>query len=151
MQADRLRHEEIVEWLRSTGHAYHLALRLPRGQRLYSGTPSSGARRPLNMMERAGVAERHGRGDWVIPGPLLRSYSRGPALTYGFQRDLRTQADCAARRVLAIRLMPYVLRALRMQSRVVYHQGLAPFAEQAASGGSFTCAWMRRVRLLNGH
>ena len=150
MQADRLRHEEIVEWLRSTGHAYHLALRLPRGQRLYSGTPSSGARRPLNMMERAGRRAPRPRGlghPRAPPTKLLR----GPPLTYGFQRDLRTQADCAARRVLAIRLMPYVLRALRMQSRVVYHQGLAPFAEQAASGGSFTCAWMRRVRLLNGH
>jgi hypothetical protein len=74
MQADRLRHEEIVERLRSTAHAYPIALRVARGQRPYSGTPSSGARRALNMMERAGIAERHGRGDWVIPEPLLRSY-----------------------------------------------------------------------------
>ncbi len=74
MQADRLRHEEIVERLRSTAHAYPIALRVARGQRPYSGTPSSGARRALNMMERAGIAEHHGRGDWVIPEPLLRSY-----------------------------------------------------------------------------
>ncbi len=74
MQADRLRHEEIVERLRSTAHAYPIALRVARGQRPYSGTPSSGARRALSMMERAGIAERHGRGDWVIPEPLLRSY-----------------------------------------------------------------------------
>ena len=74
MQADRLRHEEIVERLRSTAHAYSIALRVARGQRPYSGTPSSGARRALSMMERAGIAERHGRGDWVIPEPLLRSY-----------------------------------------------------------------------------
>ena len=74
MQADRLRHEEIVERLRSTAHAYPIALRLARGQRPYSGTPSSGARRALNMMERAGIAEHHGRGDWLIPEPLLRSY-----------------------------------------------------------------------------
>jgi hypothetical protein len=74
MQADRLRHEDIVERLRSTAHAYPIALRVARGQRPYSGTPSSGARRALNMMERAGIAERHGRGDWVIPEPLLRSY-----------------------------------------------------------------------------
>jgi hypothetical protein len=74
MQADRLRHEEIVERLRSTAHAYPIALRVARGQRPYSGTPSSGAKRALDMMERAGIAERHGRGDWVIPEPLLRSY-----------------------------------------------------------------------------
>jgi hypothetical protein len=74
MQADRLRHEEIIERLRSTAHAYTIALRVARGQRPYSGTPSSGARRALSMMERAGIAERHGRGDWVIPEPLLRSY-----------------------------------------------------------------------------
>jgi uncharacterized protein len=74
MQADRLRHEEIVERLRSTAHAYPIALRVARGQRPYSGTPSSSARRALSTMERAGIAERHGRGDWVIPEPLLRSY-----------------------------------------------------------------------------
>ncbi len=74
MQADRLRHEEIVERLRSTAHAYPIALRVARGQRPYSGTPSSGARRALSMMERAGIAEHHGRGDWVISEPLLRSY-----------------------------------------------------------------------------
>ena len=74
MQADRLRHEEIVERLRSTAHAYPIALRVARGQRPYSGTPSSGARRALSMMERAGIAEHYGRGDWVIPEPLLRSY-----------------------------------------------------------------------------
>ncbi len=74
MQADRLRHEEIVERLRSTAHAYPIALRVARGQRPYSGTPSSGARRALSMMERAGIAEHHGRGEWVIPEPLLRGY-----------------------------------------------------------------------------
>ena len=74
MQADRLRHEEIVERLRSTAHAYPIALRVARSQRPYSGTPSSGARRALSMMERAGIAEHHGRGDWIIPEPLLRSY-----------------------------------------------------------------------------
>jgi hypothetical protein len=74
MQADRLRHEEIVERLRSTAHAYSIALRVARGQRPYSGTPSSAARRALNILERAGIAERHGRGNWVIPEPLLRSY-----------------------------------------------------------------------------
>jgi len=36
--------------------------------------PSSRTRSGLSMMERAGIAERHGRGDWVIPEPLLRSY-----------------------------------------------------------------------------
>lgn len=74
MQADRLRHEEIVERLRGTAHAYGIALRVARGQRPYSGTSSSGAKRALSMMERAGIAERHGRGDWVIPEPLLRRY-----------------------------------------------------------------------------
>lgn len=74
MQADRLRHEEIVERLRSTAHAYSIALRVARGQRPYSGTPSSGVRRALNMMEKAGIAEHLGRGDWVMPEPLLRSY-----------------------------------------------------------------------------
>jgi uncharacterized protein len=74
MQADRLRHEEIVERLRSTAHAYSIAIRVARGQRPYSGTPSSGARRALSMMERAGIAERRGRGDWIIPEPLLRRY-----------------------------------------------------------------------------
>jgi hypothetical protein len=74
MQADRLRHEEIVERLRSTAHAYSIALRVARSQRPYTGTPSSGARRALDMMERAGIAERHGRGEWVIPEPLLRAY-----------------------------------------------------------------------------
>jgi hypothetical protein len=74
MQADRLRHEETVERLRSTVHAYSIALRVARNQRPYTGTPSSSARRALDMMERAGIAERHGRGEWVIPEPLLRSY-----------------------------------------------------------------------------
>jgi len=74
LQADRLRHEEIVERLRGSAHAYAIALRVARGQRPYSGTPSSGARRALGTMERAGIAERHGRGDWVIPEPLLRRY-----------------------------------------------------------------------------
>jgi len=74
MQADRLRHEEIVERLRSTAHAYPIALRVARGRRPYSGTASSGARRALNTMERAGVAEHRGRGDWFIPEPLLRAY-----------------------------------------------------------------------------
>ncbi len=74
MQADRLRHEEIVERLRSTAHAYSIALRVARGQRPYSGTPSSGARRALSVMERAGIAEHRGRGAWVIPEPLLRRY-----------------------------------------------------------------------------
>jgi uncharacterized protein len=74
MQADRLRHEEIIERLRSTAHAYSIALRVARSQRPYTGTPSSGARRALDMMERAGIAERHGRGEWVIPEPLLRAY-----------------------------------------------------------------------------
>ena len=74
MQADRLRHEEIVERLRSHAHAYAIALRVARGQRPYSGTPSSGARRALGTMERAGIAEHHGRGDWLIPEPLLRRY-----------------------------------------------------------------------------
>ncbi len=26
------------------------------------------------MMEKAGIAERRARGDWIIPEPLLRSY-----------------------------------------------------------------------------
>jgi hypothetical protein len=74
MQADRLRHEEIVERLRSTAHAYPVALRVARGQRPYSGGPSAGVRRALTMMERAGIVERQGRGDWLIPEPLLRRY-----------------------------------------------------------------------------
>jgi len=74
MQADRLRHEEIVERLRSTAHAYPIALRVARAQHPYSGTASSAARRALTMMEKAGIAERRGRGDWIIPEPLLRTY-----------------------------------------------------------------------------
>lgn len=74
MQADRLRHEEIVERLRSAAHAYPIALRVARGTRPYSGTPSAGARRALNMMEKAGIAEHRDRGHWIIPEPLLRSY-----------------------------------------------------------------------------
>ena len=74
MQADHLRHEDIVERLRSTAHAYPIALRVARGQHPYSGTPSSAVRRALSMMEKAGIAERRGRGDWIIPEPLLRAY-----------------------------------------------------------------------------
>ena len=74
MQADRLRHEEVVERLRCTTHAYKIALRVARGQRPYSGTSSEGAKRALRAMERAGIAEHHGRGDWLIPEPLLRRY-----------------------------------------------------------------------------
>jgi hypothetical protein len=74
MQADRLRHEEIVERLRSTAHAYPIALRVARSQHPYSGTASSAARRALTMMEKAGIAERRGRGDWIVPEPLLRTY-----------------------------------------------------------------------------
>jgi uncharacterized protein len=74
MQADRLRHEEIVERLRSTAHAYAIALRVARSQHPYSGSASSAARRALATMEKAGIAERRGRGDWIIPEPLLRTY-----------------------------------------------------------------------------
>ena len=74
MQADRLRHEEIVERLRSTAHAYPIALRVARAQHPYSGTSSSAAKRALSMMEKAGIAERRGRGEWIIPEPLLRAY-----------------------------------------------------------------------------
>jgi uncharacterized protein len=74
MQADRLRHEEIVERLRSTAHAYPIALRVARSQHPYSGTASSAARRALTMMEKIGIAERRGRGDWIVPEPLLRTY-----------------------------------------------------------------------------
>lgn len=74
MQADRLRHEEIVERLRSTAHTYAIALRVARGKHPYTGTSSSGARRALNTLERAGIAEHRGRGEWIIPEPLLRSF-----------------------------------------------------------------------------
>jgi hypothetical protein len=74
MQADRLRHEEIVERLRSSAHTYAIAIRVARGGRPYSGTPSAAARRSLVMLERAGIAERAGRGAWTIPEPLLREY-----------------------------------------------------------------------------
>jgi hypothetical protein len=74
MQADRLRHEEIVERLRASAHAYPVAIRVARGARPYSGTPSAAARRALGLMERAGIAERAGRGAWTIPEPLLREY-----------------------------------------------------------------------------
>lgn len=74
LQADRLRHEDAVERLRSTAHAYAIAVRVARGLRPYSGTASSAARRALSMMERAGITEHHGRGDWTIPEPLLRKY-----------------------------------------------------------------------------
>ncbi len=74
MQADHLRHEDIVERLRSTAHAYPIALRVARGQHPYSGTASSAARRALTMMEKAGIAERRGRGNWIVPEPLLRAY-----------------------------------------------------------------------------
>jgi hypothetical protein len=74
MQADRLRHEEIVERLRSSAHAYAIALRVARGQRPYSGNASAAAKRALTTLERAGIAERSGRGAWTIPEPLLREY-----------------------------------------------------------------------------
>jgi hypothetical protein len=74
MQADRLRHEEIVERLRSTAHAYSIAVRVARGGRPYSGTAPAAARRALTMMEKAGIAERARRGEWAIAEPLLREY-----------------------------------------------------------------------------
>lgn len=74
MQADRLRHEEIIERLRATAHAYPIALRVARAQRPYSGTAAQGAKRALNTLEKAGIAERSGRGAWTIPEPLLREY-----------------------------------------------------------------------------
>ncbi|MBV9466006.1 MAG: ATP-binding protein [Solirubrobacterales bacterium] len=74
MQADRLRHEEIVQRLRASAHAYAIALRVARGQRPYTGTASAAARRALSAMEKAGIAERLSRGAWSIPEPLLREY-----------------------------------------------------------------------------
>ena len=73
MQADRLRHEEIVERLRSTAHAYAIALRVARGTRPYSGTPSASARRALAMMEKAGIANVAPAATGSSPS-LLRSY-----------------------------------------------------------------------------
>lgn len=74
MQADRLRHEEIVERLRSVAHAYPIAIRVARRERPYTGTAPGAAGRALTMMERAGIAERAGRGAWSITEPLLREY-----------------------------------------------------------------------------
>jgi uncharacterized protein len=74
LQADRLRHEEIVQRLRSVSHAHQVATRLARGGRPYSGSASANVRRALAMLERAGIAEHRGRGDWSIPEPLLRHY-----------------------------------------------------------------------------
>ncbi len=74
LSADRLRHEQIVERLRATAHAYPIALRVARGERPYSGSQSSAARRALTALEKMGIAGRRGRGDWVVPEPLLRAY-----------------------------------------------------------------------------
>ena len=74
LQADRLRHEEVVERLRSMAHAYPVAIRVARGDHPYKDRPSAGVRRALATMERAGIVERHGRGNWVVPEPLLRRY-----------------------------------------------------------------------------
>src|ERR1035438_3146501 len=65
MQADRLRHEEIVERLRSSAHAYTIAIRVARSQRPYSGTASAAAKRALTTLERrasrSAPAGAHGR------------------------------------------------------------------------------------------
>jgi hypothetical protein len=74
MQADRLRHEEIVERLRASAHAYPVAIRVARGQRPYAGTASAAVKRALARIEKSGIAERPGRGMWTIPEPLLRTY-----------------------------------------------------------------------------
>lgn len=74
LQADRLRHEEIVERLRSVAHAYRTAVRLAQGAAPYRGSTSSNVGRALGMMQRAGIAEHRGRGDWTIAEPLLRHY-----------------------------------------------------------------------------
>jgi hypothetical protein len=44
------------------------------GRRPYSGTASAAAKRALSTLEKAGIAERSGRGAWSIPEPLLREY-----------------------------------------------------------------------------
>ncbi len=74
LQADRLRHEDIVQRLRSTSHAYSIALRVARGERPYSGNAPAATRRALATIERAGIAEHRARADWLISDPLLRSY-----------------------------------------------------------------------------
>jgi uncharacterized protein len=76
MRADRLKHEQTLERIRSISrYAQRLAVRVATGERLYEGIAPQNARRALKGLRDAGIVEATGRrGGWVVLDPLLRRY-----------------------------------------------------------------------------
>ena len=119
----------------------------------YSGTPSSGARRALSMMERAGIAERHGRGDWVIPGPSYEATSP-PALDVWHPARLTH----AGRRLCGAGCFCRILRRSISCGPCAWNGAWSTipnlrrsWSKTTSGRFSLMCPWMRRVRRLDGH
>jgi DNA-binding transcriptional ArsR family regulator len=76
MRADRLKHEQTLQRIRSINrHAQRVAERVARGEPLYEGLNPRTAAGTLDRLRDAGVIERGARrGQWSIGDPLLRRY-----------------------------------------------------------------------------
>jgi hypothetical protein len=75
--AERLRHEQQLERIRSSGlHAERLAVRVAGGnEQLYAGLRPQQASRALNALRDLGVIDRvDGRVRWISTDPLFRRY-----------------------------------------------------------------------------
>ncbi len=74
--AERLRHEQQIERIRSTGrHGERMAIRVAAGSELYANLQSEQASRALNSLRDIGVIDRGDKhGQWLLTDPLLRRY-----------------------------------------------------------------------------
>jgi DNA-binding transcriptional ArsR family regulator len=76
MRADRLKHEQTLERIRSISrYSQRLAVRVATGEKLYEGIAPQNARRALKGLRDAGIVEATGRrGGWMVLDPLVRRY-----------------------------------------------------------------------------
>ncbi len=77
MEAERARHDDAVEAIRAMGAvAITVVARLAGGISPYRDLDSQTASRMLKRLERTGIINRGGPGDWRFDDPLLVSYIR---------------------------------------------------------------------------
>ena len=74
--AERLRHEQQIERIRSTGrYGERMAIRVAAGSGLYADLQPEQASRALNSLRDVGVIDRGDKhGQWYLTDPLLRRY-----------------------------------------------------------------------------
>jgi len=79
LNAERLRHEQQIERIRSTGrYGERMAIRVATGSELYADLRPEQASRALNSLRDIGVIDRGEKlGQWFLTDPLLRRYLAG--------------------------------------------------------------------------